>query len=265
VRKIPHSASLLTFLDDLEYTEAALSADPEAADFALPFREEIEAWEPIFKKEREGRRKAVRAEALVAVRNAQLDTATTHFGASALAEAGGDRKHPAFRRFFPVAPSQFIRKPLRKQCEHTLNVMVPEIDKLDDQIQTSQNKLPPANTNTNTNTDTKNTLRAFAEPLARLAKDALLALDARTKAKAQKSAAASDVDEWKEGVNALRLTAHAELLKIAAEKGFSRSWVDSFFLSEPASQADNDDRTHRPGPSDARDARDPRDLDTGDA
>jgi hypothetical protein len=229
VRKIPHSAPLLTFLDDIEYTEAALSADADAADFALPFREEIEAWEPIFKKEREGRRNAVRAEAIVAIRNAQLDSTTTEFGASALEEAGGDRKDAAFRRFFPVAPSQFIRKPLRKQCEHTLHVMIPEIHKL----------------------DPENPLRAFAAPLASLAKSALLALDARAKAKAQRSTASSDVDEWKEGVNALRITAHAELLKVAAEKGLPRSWVDSFFQSEPAQNGDdnNADRAPPPRPS----------------
>src|SRR5687768_11365536 len=131
MRKIPTSASLLTFLDDLEYTEAALSAEPETSDFALPFREEIEAWEPIFKKEREGRRNVTRAEAVVAVRNTQLDTTTTRFGASALGETGGDRKGSFFRKFFSIAPSQFIRQPLRKQSEHTLNVMVAELEKLD--------------------------------------------------------------------------------------------------------------------------------------
>jgi hypothetical protein len=40
------------------------------------------------------------------------------------------------------------------------------------------------------------------------------------------------VDEWKEGVNALRLTTYAELLKVAAEKGYSRAWADSFFPVE---------------------------------
>jgi hypothetical protein len=219
VRKIPLSASLLTFLDDLEFTEAALSAHPETADFALPFREEIEAWEPIFKKEREGRRNVTRAEALVAVRNTQLDATTTRFGASALGEAGGDRKNASFRKFFPIAPSQFIRKPLRKQCEHTLNAMIPELDKL----------------------DKNHPLAAYSAPLAALAKDALKALDARSKAKAQRSLATSDVDEWKEGVNALRLTAHAELLKIAAENGFNRAWADAFFQSDPTAAGDDAD------------------------
>jgi hypothetical protein len=117
-----------------------------------------------------------------------------------------------------------------QQCEHTFHVILPELNKLDPQ----------------------NPLRAFAAPLARLAQNALLALDARAKAKTQRSAASSDVDEWKEGVNALRVTAHAELLKVAAEKGLPRSWVDSFFQSEPAQNEDaivDRDRATPPRPS----------------
>jgi hypothetical protein len=213
MRKIPMTASLLTFLDEIEYEHAALSADDETKELAKPFEEELEAWEAVFKKEREGRRSVIRAEALVAVRNAQLDTATIRFGASVLGEAGGDRKGAFFRRFFSVAPSQFVRQPLRKQCEHTLNVMAAELDKL----------------------DKKHALRAFAEPLAKLAKGALASLDARAKAKADRSRGANDVEEWKEGVNALRLSTYAELLKIAAEKGYTRAWADSFFPSEATS------------------------------
>ena len=127
-----------------------------------------------------------------------------------LAEAGGDRKSAFFRRFFSVAPSQFVRQPLRKQCETTLNVVIAELDKL----------------------DPKHALRAFAPPLSSLAKAALKALDARNKAKGERTTGSNDVDEWKEGVNALRLTTYAELLKIAADKGYSRAWAESFFPAD---------------------------------
>ena len=62
----------------------------------------------------------------------------------------------------------------------------------------------------------------------------------RNKAKGERTTSSNDVEEWKDGVNALRLTTYAELLKIAAEKGYSRAWADSFFpadasaLEEPA-------------------------------
>lgn len=212
MRKIPLSSSLSTFLDVLEYVEAALSADDETAELAKPFHEQIEEWEGVFKKERSGRRAVVRAEAVVAVRNARLDAITTRFGASVLAEAGGDRKSPYFRRFFTVAPSQVVRQPLRKQAEHTLHVFAAELEKL----------------------EKKHPLRAHLAPLTSLAKSALAALDERTKAKSERTMSANDVDEWKEGCNALLLSTYAELLKLAAEKGLGRAWPDSFFPSERA-------------------------------
>lgn len=219
MRKIPLGAALLVFLEDLEYSEAALGADDETKDLAKPIHDELVGWEDVFKKERASRRNVIRAEAVVAVRNAQLDGKTQQFGASVLGEAGGDRKSPFFRRFFSIAPSSFVRQPLRKQCETTLNVVVVELDKL----------------------DKKHALRNFLSPLASLAKGALAALDARNKAKGERTMSSNDVDEWKEGVNALRLTTYAELLKLAAEKGYPRAWADSFFWSEGAGYAAAED------------------------
>lgn len=210
MRKIPLTAALLVFLEELEYSEAALGADDETKELAKPVHDELLGWEVVFKKERASRRDVIRAEAMVAVRNAQLDGKTQQFGASVLGEAGGDRKSPSFRRFFSVAPSQFIRQPLRKQCETTLNVVVAELEKL----------------------EKKHALRSYLSPLSSLAKGAVAALDARNKAKGDRTMSSNDVDEWKEGVNALRLTTYAELLKIAAENGYPRSWADSFFPSD---------------------------------
>jgi hypothetical protein len=107
---------------------------------------------------------------VVALRNAKLDAHTTKFGANVLAEAGGDRKSPFFRRFFTVAPSTFVRQPLRKQCEATLHVMVAELGKL----------------------DKKHALKPFAASLTSLATDAISALEARTKAKAERATVSND-------------------------------------------------------------------------
>jgi hypothetical protein len=227
MRKIPPTASLLTYLDDLDYSEAALSADEEAAELASPFRDEIEAWDGVFKGERQSRRSVIRSEAVVAVRNGQLDRYTLRFGASVLGEAGGDRKGTFFRRFFSVAPSQFVRQSLRKQCERTLHVMLVELEKL----------------------EPKHPLRVHAAPLEGFAKAALAALDARSKVKAERGIAANDVDEWKEGVNALRLTTYAELLKIAAEKGYGRAWADAFFPSDAGGATEAPEPPPAPAPA----------------
>ena len=120
-----------------------------------------------------------------------------------------------------------MRQPLRKQCETTLNVVIAELDKL----------------------DPKHALRAFTSPLSTLAKAALKALDVRNKAKAERTMSSNDVDEWKEGVNALRLTTYAELLKIAAEKGYGRAWADSFFPVD-ASAPEEPAAAEAPGKSD---------------
>ena len=210
MRKLSPSAALLVYLESLEYSEAALAADDETSDLAGPFTDMLAEWEGIFKKEREGRRNVIRANATVAVRNAQLDAKTLRFGASALAEAGNDRKSPFFRRFFTTAPSVFVRTTLRKQCETTLNIFVVELDKL----------------------DKKHPLRAYIPPLTDLAKAALKALDVRNKVMSDRTMSANDVTEWKEGVNALCLSTYAELLKIASEKGYGRSWADTFFQTD---------------------------------
>lgn len=229
MRKIPLSASLLVFLEALDYVEAALSADEDTKELAKPIHDEIADWDAVFKKERSGRRNVVRAEAVVAVRNARFDAKTVSFGASVLAEAGGDRKSPFFRRFFSIAPSQFVRQPLRKQCDTTLHVIAVELEKL----------------------EKKHPLRAFLAPLSTLAKDALAGLDARNKAKGERTMTSNDVDEWKEGVNTLLLSTYAELLKVAAEMGYPRSWADSFFPSDSAaSDAGVEAPAAPPAPSD---------------
>jgi hypothetical protein len=75
-------------------------------------------------------------------------------------------------------------------------------------------------------------LLAFLDELEYI--EAALSADDETKDLAERttSTSSNDVEEWKEGVNALRLTTYAELLKIAAEKGYGRAWADSFFPAD---------------------------------
>ena len=228
MRKIPLESSLLTYLDELEFTEAALVADEHAADLASAFAEEVTAWTDVFQRERAARRAVTRAEAVLVVRNAQLDTVTLRFGAQALVEANRDRSSKAFTRFFPTAPSSFVRGNLRKQCERTRDVIVPEIE-----------KSPAASP-----------LLAYAEALAGGAKAALAALAARAKAKGALAGEANDVLEWKEGINLLRTTTHAELIKRAAEQSLGRTWPQDFFRQAgDAAAADGEAPAPEPKPA----------------
>jgi len=220
MRRLQQSSSTIIFLEEIEYTDAALAADVLTAELGKPFVAAAESWESIFKAERQARRTVGRTEAVVSVRNGQLDVITTRFGAGVLSEAGADRASPFFRRFFPIAPSVLVRQPLRKQCEYTQNVVVEELSKLEGKAQG---------------------LKAFARPLETTAKAALAALDARSKAKAERAITHNDVDEWKEGINTLRLSTYAELLKIAIAEGYPRSWADNFFRLGPVGDAEASD------------------------
>jgi len=219
MRTISKTSSMLTFLEEIEYSEAALAAEPETADLAEPYRQELETWTSRFKADRSARREVVRAEAVVSIRNQQLDELTTRFGGVVLVEAGQDRKSTFFRRFFPVAPSQFIRQGLRTQCERTRDGILAEIGKLEE----------------------KSPLKPFEAPMRRAMDRALEALDGRAGVKAARASVALDLDEWKERVNQLRLTTYAELLKLAAEQGHGRGWADSFFRLDARGGAAQED------------------------
>jgi hypothetical protein len=218
VRKIPLSHSLIHYLDKLEGSEAALAADPDAESLAPPFQEAIAEWGDVFHRERLSRREVIRADAVVRVRNEQIDFLTMGFAAMVRAVAGD-----LLRKLFSIAPGRFIRRGLRQQCEQTQNVILPELAKL----------------------HPDDALKPFAPQLEAAASHALASLDARAKAKGARRSVATDVEEWKEGINALRTTTYAELLKIAAEKDYPRSWVDAFF-EDSATEDDEEPTSQTP-------------------
>lgn len=218
MRQIPLTSSLLVYLEEVEFSEGALSAHDHTKELAALFRDEILSWELMFKGYREARRAIVRADARVSVCNHDLDDATTRFSHVVLAEVAGDRKSTLFRRFFPKAPSELIRLPLRKQCEHTRDLMLKELAALPD---TSR-------------------LKPFQAILAEKAKRALDALDDRAKVRAERASVAYDIEEWKDGINRLRLSTYAALLQIAAERNLGKSFAESFFRSPKAASTDID-------------------------
>ena len=107
MKQIALSRALAYFLEELWYTEAALSADADAASLAAPFDDAIRDWEAVALRERTARRGMVRSDAVVAVSNGQIDTETGRFAGIMLVEAGNDRKSTFFKRFFTEAPSAF--------------------------------------------------------------------------------------------------------------------------------------------------------------
>lgn len=211
MRRLATTRSLLYFLEEIEYMEAGLAADPDANALAPAISDAIAEWETHFKRERDARREVVRAEAQVAVRNQHIDRTTIQFAGVIRALA------PAFMdKVFKVAPNVFVRANLRKQCESTKTVLVPEVASL----------------------EATHPLKPFGVTLETLANQTLAALDARITRKGALQLAANEVLEWKEGINNLRTHTYAELLKIAATKAYPRSWVESFFRSAESNEDD---------------------------
>jgi hypothetical protein len=154
------------------------------------------------------------AEAVVAVRNERLDGLTTRFASATRAFAA-----PLLGKLFgDQTPGQFVRKGLRVQCEKTRDVILPELGKL----------------------EPGHALKSFAPQLDASINGALGALDARAKAKGNRQVVANETEEWKEGVNALRTTTYAELLKVAVTNKYPKSWVESFFRAGAAADVDAD-------------------------
>jgi len=226
MRQLSKNRSLVFFLGELDYSEAALLADPDAAHLAPAFTAGIGEWDGLFSGERAGRRQVTRAHAVVAVRNQQLDRTTGRFSAALEVEAKG-RATPVYQRFFAGAPGQFVRLALRQQCEQTRDKLLPELAKL-----------------------TSPMLRPFAELLDTGFKAALQALDDRSAATGKRASTRSDVNDWKDGVNRLRTVTYADLLKVATEKAYKRAWVEAFFRTEGEAQED-DENDAPPAPAPA--------------
>lgn len=219
MRLIPLNYSLGVYLADLQYTDAALAANPETADLVATTGEAIASFDAIAKAERDARHAVDRADAVVTVCDQTLDEWTTQAGVIVFAAAGGDRSSPFFRRFFLVAPSSFVRFGLRKQCQQTLDALVPEMKKL----------------------DPSHPLAALAPSLEQASKAGLDALDKRGKAMSARGMVANDVREWKDGINRMRTRLHLELQRRAVEKGRGKDWADAFFRRGPSSESSDAD------------------------
>lgn len=173
---------------------------------------------------RAARREVVRADAVVSVRNEQLDEQTTKFAGQALVESGSDRKSPRFLRFFSRPPSEFIRTALRKQCERTLNHICAELDKV----------------------EKTSILKPFTNLLRTGATTALAALDARARAEGVRGSTGSDINDWKRGVNRTRTSVYGDLLKLAAEKGYPKRFAEAFFRQESSVAEESDEPAAAP-------------------
>jgi hypothetical protein len=114
-REIRPETTLDAVEDEILYTRAALTADPDASDL-LPLTDD---WLPRLDEtralDRAVRIQAAEVDALRGVANGRLDAACTRFGDQLYLAVGKDRTSPRWTMFFKVAVSKFVRLALPQQ------------------------------------------------------------------------------------------------------------------------------------------------------
>ncbi|MEO7327772.1 MAG: hypothetical protein ABI193_04295 [Minicystis sp.] len=195
-----------TIFEELVATEAALLADPDAADLAPPISAKIEEWETTTYKMRNVSRAETASKAVAVLRDAELDDTVIDFGDELLRAVDKDRDAPRFKRYFKQSPSRFV-KIARLVEATTVESWIPSIQK-----------------------EPEPELVAFAAPLEQQSKASLDAL-------AQFAAAAGERastrvllwDSFVKSVDAARDLLYADLVKVGQKKKRGRDWPDRFF------------------------------------
>ncbi len=223
MKRIPQSYSIVAYRNELLFSQAATAADPDAAGHAAAFEGLLGEALSLAGKAFNALAAVTQAHAVVAVADALSDRAIMRLGREALVESEGQRDRPPYSVLFNVAPSEIAGWPLRKACGYVRDRLVP-----------AAATLPEGSR-----------LRPLIAEAALRATAAIEALDRRSAAEGARALVGAEVDEWKEGVNRLRLATYGELLKTAATKGYGRAWADTFFpryqrVGEPVASDGNE-------------------------
>lgn len=102
---------------DLIFTIATLRASGVHAPLAAPLAAHVARWEEVDAERRRAEVAVVEANAMVEWVNGQLDHHTVRFSVQLLADCDGDRTHPTYTAFFPVAPGEITRLGLESQLD----------------------------------------------------------------------------------------------------------------------------------------------------
>ena len=108
--------------------------------------------------------------------------------------------------------------------------------------------------------DKKSPLKPFGPQLEDQAKLSLEALDDRNKARSLRATQKNEIDEWKDGVNRLRLSTYGALLDIAAQGALHRNWADGFFRTGKVADDDAEPNPTSPAEPSQPSAPTPPDL-----
>lgn len=201
-RRIPANASIDTMEDEVMFTSAALSADPDAADVAPDFDAWLTELDAERARDRSDRQRDMYNTAQRVVANGRLDLACTRFGDDLLLAVGKDRKSPRWTTFFKAPVSAFVRQPLADQ-----------IKDVGGWFSSQDPALAP-------HRDTLTTWHAVAKQASDAEGAILTAHGERRQRREALGARLTDA----------RDALHDQLSARARERGLDRSWADNFFL-----------------------------------
>jgi hypothetical protein len=209
MRTLDLGAAPLVFWEDAVYLEAALLAFDETQHLAAPVTVVVNQFPGLLQIDLESRRGVVVTEAQVAVADETLDGGFRETHNDTLFETRQNRQDPMFKALFSGHIGEVVRHAL------ALNLF-------SDDFRAKQ--------------------RARFAPLIARGREVL---GLRRGAYLRRAEVRLTLKEWKEEVNAVRLSVYGELVGLAAQKKRPRSFAEAFFrayekgTSRPATDTDS--------------------------
>jgi hypothetical protein len=222
MRKIPLHASLLVFWQNLVFLEGTLLAHPETKDLAEPVTKPLDEFTTILKLDLDTRRGVLQGQAKGVIADGFIDEALRTLFSATLHLVNQNRKQPEFTTLFWSHIGDVVRYALKRQVEVAVDI----VRKL------GMNLYSKAFRDEHT---------AALEP--RVAGGQAV-LEEQRKAELARTEARFEIRAWKEDVNAVCMSIHGDLMKIASKTKRNKEWVESFFFKKSST---GDEEPEEPG------------------
>lgn len=225
MRKIPTSASVLTFWQQLVFVEAALLADDETAPLAVVITPVLDEFPAILQKDLDTRRTVIQASARAFVADAGLDDTIRGLFSAVLALVQQNRKRQEFTTLFSSHIGDYVRHALRKQIDVAKDL----VDKLALKLYSDDLRTP------------------HTKALNAYIKRGNAVLEEVRKAAMSRAGGRVDIGAWKDEANAACLTVYGQLLAIAGKTKRNKAWAEGFFPRPHSAAASGEEEASEPG------------------
>jgi hypothetical protein len=198
----------------VRFTQAMLAASAEHRALARPLDALLVQWSTLDAAALAADDGMTDANAHVASHNNRLDAVTRRFAARLIADCGGDREHPTYRRFFPVSVSQIIRLALGRQLEPTRQLVM-----------------------TAEHVTISRGCRALLDEMVTIEASAHTVLTARETALQEQSRVSQRIATFREEANKARRAIETALDDYANQHHLPRGYAQGFFLLRSAGRS----------------------------